>query len=84
MTKPTFNIQNNPNPADRHMSITPNDTPARDPIPRALRAMTAGNVAIADADGTAITYAVNAGDIIPFRATKVLSTGTTATVVAWY
>lgn len=84
MTKPTFNIDNNPNPADRHMAITPNDATVLDPIPRALKVTVAGNLAIADADGTAITYAVAVGDIIPFRATKVLSTGTTATVVAWY
>lgn len=84
MTKPTFTIQNNPNPADRHFSITPSDSTVLDPIPRALRVLTAGNLALADADGTAITYVVSAGDIIPFRATKVLSTGTTATVVAWY
>jgi hypothetical protein len=84
MTKPTFNIENNPNPADRHMAITPNDATVLDPIPRALKVTVAGNLAIADADGTAITYTVTAGDIIPFRATKVLLTGTTATVVAWY
>lgn len=84
MTKPTFSIQNNPNPADRHMAVTPSDTIVLDPIPRALRVTVAGTLAIADADGTAITYAVLAGDIVPFRATKVLATGTTATVVAWY
>ena len=76
MTKPTFNVVNNSNPADRHMAITPSDSTVLDPIPRALKVTVAGNLAIADADGTAVTYPVSAGDIIP--------TGTTAIVVAWY
>ena len=84
MAAPTFTIQNNPNPADRHAAITPSDSTVLNPIPRALKVTVAGNLAIADADGTAVTYPVFAGDVIPFRATKVLSTGTTATVVAWY
>lgn len=84
MTNPTFSIDNNPNPADRHFAITPSDSTVLSPTPRALRVTVSGNLALADADGTAITYPVLAGDIIPFRATKVLSTGTTATVVAWY
>lgn len=84
MAAPTFTIQNNPNPADRHAAITPSDSTVLNPIPRALRVTVAGNLVLEDADGTAITYPVSAGDIIPFRATKVRATNTTATVVAWY
>lgn len=84
MTKPTFTIENNASPATRHFAITPSDATVLDPIPRAFKVTVAGNLALADADGTAITYPVLAGEIIPFRATKVMATNTTATVVAWY
>jgi hypothetical protein len=70
-------------PASIHRTITPNngiDLPFR---PRALKALTAGNVAVRDAAGTIITYPVVAGEVLDFRATGVESTGTTATVVGW-
>ena len=68
-------------PADEHYTVVPSN----DPLPykpRALRAMTSGNVTIVDKNNTSIQYAVAAGDIIPFRAHKI--TAATATVVAWY
>ena len=70
-------------PASLHYAITPNngaDLPRR---PRAIRAMTAGTVAIRDEAGTDITYTVDAGEVIPLRAVRILATGTTATVVGW-
>jgi hypothetical protein len=36
-----------------------------------------------DATGTALTYLVQPGQIIPFRAVRVRATGTTATVFGW-
>jgi hypothetical protein len=36
-----------------------------------------------DEAGNALTYFVQAGQIIPFRAVKVRATGTTATVFGW-
>lgn len=68
-------------PADEHYTITPSNSELS-PKPRALRALTAGNVTIVDKKGTSIQYAVVPGEIIPFRAHKV--TAATATVVAWY
>lgn len=68
-------------PADEHYTVTPSNN-ALSPKPRAIRAMTSGNVTIVDKKGTSIQYAVTAGDIIPFRAEKI--TAATATVVAWY
>lgn len=70
-------------PATRHRAVTPSDTVALDPLPRALVALTSGTVAIRDAAGTSITYPVLAGQVIDFRAAYVLATGTTATVAAW-
>lgn len=70
-------------PAVRHYTITPDDDADLPRRPRALVCTADGNVAVRDTDGTDITYAVSVGDILPFRAIRVLSTGTTATVVGW-
>lgn len=68
-------------PGMRHFTITP-DNGADIPIrPRALRIGGNGNIAIRDEVGTDITYAVLAGDILPFSPVRVLSTGTTATPI---
>ncbi len=70
-------------PADLHQAITPSDSVDVSPKPRALWVQTDGNLSIADRAGTVLTYAVKAGMVIPFRATKVRATGTTATVYGW-
>jgi hypothetical protein len=41
-------------------------------------------VAIRDEGGTDITYPLTDGQILPFRGVRILSTGTTATIVGWY
>lgn len=66
-----------------HVSITPNDSAdlSREML---IYAATAGAIAVHDMDGTAITYTVQIGDILPIIAKRVLSTGTTATVVGLY
>ncbi|MBY5942771.1 hypothetical protein [Halomonas sp. DP5N14-9] len=72
-------------PAVGHYQITPSDTEALHPLPRALFALTDGQVAIKAAIGdTAITYPVAAGQVYPIRAAYVLETGTTATLAAWW
>ncbi len=70
-------------PGDRHQAITPSDSDIVIPRPRALWCQTAGNVAIEDASGNVLTYTVNAGQLLPFRAVRVRATGTTATVYGW-
>lgn len=42
---------------------------------------TDGTIAVHDQNGTAVTYTVVAGDILPIIAKRVLSTGTTVTQV---
>ena len=71
-------------PAEVHYAITPSDSVDLATRPRALYVNVDGTVAIQDKLGTNITYNVTAGQVIPFRGTRVLATGTTATVVAWY
>ena len=70
-------------PAEIHVAITPNDGADLPFRPRAIVALTAGNVSLVDSAGTAITYPVTAGQVLPFRAMRVRATGTTATVVGW-
>ncbi|WP_210527341.1 spike base protein, RCAP_Rcc01079 family [Rubellimicrobium arenae] len=70
-------------PGDRHQPITPSDTLAVSPRPRALWCQTSGDLVIEDCDGTQLSYAVTAGQILPFRAARILATGTTATVYGW-
>ena len=70
-------------PADRHFAIAPSDTVDIVPRPRAIYCQTAGNLRLRDGAGTELTYAVSAGQTLPFRATRVMSTGTTATVFGW-
>ncbi len=65
------------------MPPTPSGTANVVPRPRALWCQTAGNLVIEDANGTALSYAVQAGQILPFRAARIRATGTTATVYGW-
>lgn len=71
-------------PARRHLAIAPSDSADLPVIPRVIYCQTAGNVAIRDVAGVDVTYTVMAGQILPFSAQRVLSTGTTATVVGWW
>lgn len=68
-------------PGRRHAMVTPGPDDL-DPLPRALKALTDGEVTIVDAEGVSIEYPVTAGEILPFRAVKV--TAATAVVVAWW
>ena len=69
-------------PANRHYVITPadEDLPVR---PRAILVTGDGNLVIRDEGGEDVTYSVQEGQLLPFRAVQV-RTGTTATCVAWY
>ena len=69
-------------PANRHFAITPADADLA-VRPRAIYVSADGNVVIRDEEGTDITYAVVAGQILPIRAVQVRA-ATTATVIGWY
>jgi hypothetical protein len=70
-------------PCDRHFAITPNDDANLTDIPRAIYCQSAGNAVIRDKFGTDLTYALTAGQILPFRGVRILATGTTATIYGW-
>lgn len=65
-------------PGNYHFAITPNDAVNLTVVPRCLFIGVAGDVVIHDAAGTAATYKNWVG-FLPFRARRVLATGTTAT-----
>ena len=72
-------------PADHHFLITPSDTSDIAVVPRALRVNSAGTLVLRDKAGQDMTYTVTDGEVIVFRPTRVLATGTTATgIVGWY
>lgn len=61
-------------PGERHYPITAG-TAELDPRPRAIVCLTAGSLTIADEAAVEITYAMAAGQILPFRAVKVTAIG---------
>ncbi len=70
-------------PGETHYVVSPSDTADLDPRPRALKCIASGTVAVRDSVGTDVIYPVEAGDVLEFRAVRVLATGTSAIVVAW-
>lgn len=70
--------------AERHFAITPNNDTDLAIIPRAIFIGGAGDIAIRDELDNDVTYTVQAGQVLIFRARRVLSTGTTASnIVGW-
>jgi hypothetical protein len=70
-------------PADVHYAITPDDNNDLPFKPRAIFCTASGNLAVRDGAGTDVIYPLLVGQILQFRAQRILSTGTTATVVGW-
>lgn len=69
--------------ASRAVAVTPHDTNDLANVARALWVGGAGNVAVLlSEDSSAVTFVgVAAGTLLPLRAKRVLSTGTTATSI---
>jgi hypothetical protein len=69
----------------RHAAVTPHDSTNFTEMPKAVFVGVAGNVVAVDEYGTAVTYAMAAGQILPIRPIRINSTNTTATgLVAIY
>lgn len=67
-------------PANRAAAVTPNDSSDLAFVTRALYVGGAGDIALVTSGGDTVTFAaVPAGSILPVRAKRVLTTGTTAT-----
>ena len=76
-----MSIMNVKDPANKWVEINPNDSADLPDGPcRSIYVGGDGNLNITDCHGnTEIFYAVSAGSVYPFQATRVLSTSTTAT-----
>ncbi len=71
-------------PAVAHYAIVPSnvaDLPVR---PRAIYVNAAGTAVMQDGDGEDVTYELAAGTVLSIRPTRVLASGTTAQLIAWY
>lgn len=67
-------------PADDGFAITPHDTNDLARTPRSIYVGGAGNIVLVTFKGTELTFnGLAAGSVLPVRANKVKSTGTTAT-----
>jgi len=69
-------------PADKHFLLSPSDTIAIDPLPRAIHCQAAGTAIIEDVDGVVLPYAMVVGQVLSIRA-KRLRTGSTGTFYGW-
>lgn len=66
-------------PATHFFEITPHDSNYLEQVTRGIYVGTTGNLEVQDTRGNAATFvAVPAGTVLALRATRVLSTGTTA------
>ncbi len=67
-------------PAFDAFNITPNDATDLSEVTRTLYIGGAGDITLTTKEGTQVTFSsLNAGSLLPIRATKVHATGTTAT-----
>jgi len=71
-------------PAVAHYVIAPSDASDLPVRPRAIYVNTAGSAVLQDNDGEAVSYDLAAGMVLSLRPVRVLATGTTAQLVAWY
>ena len=71
-------------PAVAHYVIAPSDASDLPVRPRAIYVNTAGTAVLLDNDGEAVSYDLAAGMVLSLRPVRVLATGTTAQLVAWY
>lgn len=71
-------------PAVSHYAVVPSDTTDLPVRPRALYVNVAGSVVLQDSAGENVSYEVGAGAVLSIRPARVMATGTTAQLIAWY
>lgn len=71
-------------PAVSHYAIVPSDGADLPVRPRALFVNVAGTAALQDKNGTVVSYDLAVGAVLSIRPVRVMATGTTAQLVAWY
>jgi hypothetical protein len=71
-------------PGVAHYVVVPSDSEDLPTRPRAIYVNTSGTAVLQDNDGANASYELSAGTVLAFRPVRVLSTGTTAQLIAWY
>lgn len=71
-------------PAVAQYAVIPSDTEDLPVRPRAIYVNAPGSAVLQDSDGSQVVYELLAGALLPIRPVRVLSTGTTAQLIAWY
>lgn len=71
-------------PAVAHYMVVPSDSGDLPVRPRALYVQVAGTAVLRDKGGTEVSYDLAAGAVLSIRPVRVLATGTTAQLIAWY
>ncbi len=71
-------------PAVSHYQISPDDAADLPVRPRAIYVNVGGPAVLQDNDGNAVAYELVAGTVLAMRPTRVMATGTSAQLVAWY
>lgn len=71
-------------PAVAHYAIVPSDVSDLPVRPRAIYVNAGGTAVLQDKDGQTISYELTTGAVLSIRPMRVLATGTTAQLVAWY
>ncbi len=71
-------------PAVSHYLISPSDVVDLPVRPRAIYVNAAGTAVLQDASGDVVSYDLAAGTVLTLRPDRVLATGTTAQLIAWY
>lgn len=70
-------------PGSCHWLITPSDIDPLARKPRAIYCAADGIVVVVDEEGSELSYALSAGQVLDFRPALIRATGTTATVYGW-
>lgn len=71
-------------PAVSHYIVIPSDGADLPVRPRALYVNVGGAAVLQDSAGEAVSYEFAAGTVLSIRPTRVLATGTSAQLIAWY
>ncbi len=71
-------------PAVAHYAVIPSDAADLPVRPRAIYVNASGTAVMQDNGGEAISYELAAGTVLSIRPKRVLASGTTAQLIAWY
>lgn len=78
------NVMDKSGPGERHFEFTFSDTVDEAITTRGIFCAEAGTAVVVDAAGTALSYTMTAGQMLPFRCKRINATGSTGTYYGWY